>query len=250
MSQKKILLLVEGEKEEPKLLSHFYNLYGVHNVHIVSYKTNLYAFYQRLKKEYADPSGNIEYEFIDLPLFLNSYFNLQGDDKLSKSDFQDILLIFDYDPQDPLYASNKLIELVTNFADSTDLGKLYINYPMLESYKDIDNLESDDFLSSVLHFQELHKIGSHKQNPYKRLVASRTCISKIENISKEEGNKIIKLHSNKLNALIQSNTSSMNTKYIELCIAQCDRLVTDNQIWVINTSLIHFLDEYGEIRHD
>ena len=33
------------------------------------------------------------------------------------------------------------------FTDSTDVGKLYINFPMLESYQDFSDLPDENFLS-------------------------------------------------------------------------------------------------------
>lgn len=246
MAEGKILLLVEGKRIEPKLFQHFYNLYEIRNLKIVSYCANLYALYHRLKSDYADANGNIEYEFIDLPLFINDYLQLEGDDRLDKNNFREILLVFDFDPQDPSYTREKLLELLMNFSNSTENGKLYINYPMVESYKDIDSFVGGSFHNSTVHFKDVQRAGSGK-NKYKKLVNSRTCIPEISKINKFVGNEIIKLHNSKLNSLVVGEVSSSDEKYMELCKKQCLKLRDEAAIWIINTSILHFLHEYGEL---
>lgn len=239
-------MLVEGEKGEPELFTHLYNLYGVNNIQIIAYKTNLYALYHRLKNDYSNQNGNIEYKFIDLPLFLNDYFNFEGTNRLSKNDFQDILLIFDYDPQDGSYTREKLIEMITNFSSSTDIGKLYINYPMLESYKDINNIDDESFFQSTVHLDEIQRETNGK-NKYKRLVISRTCVPDIRGVDKTTSNKILNLHQKKLEKLIGEELA-IDQKYIKFSEIQCSKFEQENLIWILNTSLIHFLDEYGELK--
>jgi hypothetical protein len=50
----------------------------------------------------------------------------------------EIYLFFDYDPQEGKTHGSKIIEkLLERFDNATELGKLYINYPMVESIRDI-----------------------------------------------------------------------------------------------------------------
>ena len=51
-----------------------------------------------------------------------------------------ILLIFDYERHDPYFSEDKINKLQLYFRDSTDAGKLYINYPMLESYQHLESI--------------------------------------------------------------------------------------------------------------
>lgn len=247
MAERAILLLVEGEVVEPKLLNHFYNLYGIHNIRIVAYKTNLYALYHRLKKDYADQHGDIDYAAIDVPLFLNDYFQLEEPNKLNRLDFSDILLIFDFDPQDPSYTSEKLLEMLHNFSNSTDIGKLYINYPMVESYRDIAHLTDGSFITSTVQFEDIQRAANGK-NKYKKLVQSRSCIPGLEQITPALGKQLITAHRLKLDSLVPQMMSN-SEKHLQLCIKQCNHLVQFNQMWVVNTSLLHFADEYGELRY-
>lgn len=59
-----------------------------------------------------------------------------------RNDFMEIYLFFDYDGhQDNLSESEESVgdileEMLETFSEETDLGKLYINYPMVESLRD------------------------------------------------------------------------------------------------------------------
>lgn len=242
MSQKtKILLLVEGEKTEQELFLHLYKVYGIEDVDIISYKTHVYAFYHRLLNDYSI-DGVIDFDYIDIPLFLNDYLGLDGEELLNESDFRDIILIFDFDPHDPSYDSNKLKILLENFNESTDKGKLYINYPMIESYKDITNFEDGSFNVSEVTIEDLVK-RARGTSYYKRLVENRTCISEIANLSEIEIKRIIQLHQNKLEYVL--NGEYKEEKYLSLCCLQSEKVSRDNSLWILNTSILHMFEQYG-----
>ncbi|MER1987793.1 MAG: hypothetical protein ABS948_18100 [Solibacillus sp.] len=243
MSQKtKILLLVEGEKTEKELFSHLYEIYGINDVEIISYKTHIYAFYHRLFNDYS-VDGVIDFDFIDIPLFLNDYFSLEGEEILNESDFRDIILIFDFDPHDPSYDADKLEILVENFNESTDKGKLYINYPMIESYKDITSLEDGSFNNSEVTLEDLKK-RSRGTSYYKRLVDSRTCITDIQLLDGEKIKDIILVHQKKLEYILGDKYEEFE-KYKSLCNLQCEKVSNDNSLWILNTSILHMLEQYG-----
>lgn len=134
-----------------------------------------------------------------------------------------------------------------NFSNSTEIGKLYINYPMVESFKDICDLDDDSFLTSTVQYEDIQR-GPNGKNKYKKLVNTRSCIpSDILAIDKVVGKKMIDLHNKKQTTIIGEGIS-IEEKYSILCEQQCDQLERENKIWIINTSLIHFLDEYGEMK--
>ncbi|MGE7673776.1 hypothetical protein ACQKMV_09395 [Lysinibacillus sp. NPDC094403] len=247
VEKSKVLLLVEGEKVEKELFQHFYYLYGIENVEIVAYKTHIYAFYNRLKKDYSDEEGNIDFEFIDLPLFLNDYLELDGADLLNEADFRDIILVFDFDPHDSQFDQNKLDILLDNFSDSTGRGKLYLNYPMIESFKNIESLEDPLFNKTTVHIDDLKKRYKGTSG-YKQIVESTTCICNIEDIDTSIANALLKLHNNKLNYLLKNLSYEEESKYKLFCTVQCDKLEKESLIWVLNTSLLHMLEEYGYVK--
>lgn len=126
------LLIVEGYHEKEKLFYLLLKCFPELTIKyddILIYKTNIYILYDDIKKEYGE---NWEQEDIDLA-FLVTKDTL----KLRKTNFTDIFLVFDYERQDPNFSANKIMKMQQYFSDSTENGKLYINYPMVESYLEI-----------------------------------------------------------------------------------------------------------------
>ena len=56
-----------------------------------------------------------------------------------------IYLIFDFDPQDPNADFEILKSMLRFFNDSSSRGKLFINYPMMQSYRHIKCWEDTEF---------------------------------------------------------------------------------------------------------
>lgn len=246
LEKSKVLLIVEGERLEKDLFKHLYSLYNLKNVEIVAYKTNIYHFYNRLKKNYANIDGEIEYEYIDLPLFLNDYLNLDDKKKLNTYDFNDKILVFDFDPHDPQYSESKILELIQNFSNSTDLGKLYINYPMVESFKDVTSFDEREYMKHKIHKDLLRRVG--RLSGYKRYVEKRSCIGEISDINKDITNKLFNLNAKKFMSIIKSDTYEEAEHHDILCKMQCKSLAASGEIAVLNTSILHLFDEYGEIK--
>ncbi|MCP1144562.1 hypothetical protein [Lysinibacillus endophyticus] len=247
MGKSKVLLVVEGEKVEKELFEHFYSLYGMQDVEIVAYRTNIYAFYNRLRNDFGDTDGKIVYDYIDLPLFLNDYLGLEGDQLLNDYDFKDKILIFDYDPHDPQYSLEKLEELLSNFSNSTELGKLYLNYPMVESYNDLSSFNEDEFINYSIHI-DLVRNRRGKISEYKAYVDSRTCIKNIKDIDNEIANLLFKLHSKKFCSIVGIDECDGTDGHVLLCKRQSENLEKNELIWVINTGILHLYDEYGFIK--
>jgi len=244
----KILLLVEGEKTEKELFQRLYQLYEEDNleIEIISYKTNIYAFYNGLKKRFKTDTEKIEYKAVDLALLLNDHLKLKGVRQYSDSDFIEKILVFDFDPHDSNYSENILIELMENFSNSTDIGKLYLNYPMIESFKDMESLEDENFMSSNFSKSMLVKNG-YKQHIHQQSLKNK--INRIDKIDKETARKLIDLHQQKLEFITKLSTST-SKKYLHLCQKQCKKLSEEGLIWVINTSILHLFDEYGVLKGD
>lgn len=72
-------------------------------------------------------------------------------DDTRTSDFSEIYLFFDYDFQNKNLTldemNTQLKELLEIFNDETDNGKLYINYPMIESIRYTKALPDSDFIN-------------------------------------------------------------------------------------------------------
>ena len=129
MSERKILVIVEGAKTDFNLMKRLLKIYGISDNHqIVSYDTNIYTLYNQL------PENEEEYEDIDLQQILKEREKDERKIALLNERYTDILLIFDLDPQAPDFSPDKIRKMANYFTESTNMGKLYLNYPMVESF--------------------------------------------------------------------------------------------------------------------
>jgi len=238
----KILLLVEGEDTEKRLLKHFYKLYGKDQIEIISYRTEVYTFYKKLKRYMKQ--NDLDYSNIDLSMFLyEDSERIELGDKFNQMDFTDRILVFDFDPHATTYKKEILIELMINFSDSTESGKLYLNYPMVESFKDMESLGDKNFMNSTFPKSKLAKRG-YKQHINEQ--ARKNKINNINKISKDIARKLIDLHRQKLEYITKLPASN-SEKYLQLCQSQCKKLSEEHLMWIINTSILHLYDEYGPL---
>lgn len=134
----RILFIVEGDRYEPKVLEHLWkNLvpeYADAKV-IYTYRTHIYNLYKELHK--------------DADLSLTGVLKERNPGILPEDSdedtFQEIYLIFDYDghvnmPVDKetglhIEGDSIIEEMLRFFDDENDKGRLFINYPMVESIK-------------------------------------------------------------------------------------------------------------------
>lgn len=127
------LLIVEGNHEKDKLFQIIFHAFPELEINIDDvwiYGTNIYMLYNDLLYEYGDTWYD---EDVDLPFIVGKKKNHTT--TLNKKDFTNIYLIFDYERHDPNFSEQKIKNMQRYFCDSTDMGKLYVNYPMIESYQ-------------------------------------------------------------------------------------------------------------------
>lgn len=145
----KVLVLVEGEKTDVKLMEHLFNIYGIEKSHtIVSYNTNIYTLYNEM---FAEDSP----ESIDLLQLLKSREKDEQRKLIFDERYSDILLIFDLDPHDPLFSEKKIRDMSKYFVESSDMGKLYINYPMVEAFYHMESIPDQNYNSRYATMDEL-----------------------------------------------------------------------------------------------
>ena len=158
VSNKKILVVTEGVKDEPAVFKKLSEIFGLSsNVEIVSYGTNIHQLIAALEKEN-------DLEDVDIQLLLREIARKspQAPSEIEKLNdtYTDKIFIFDIEIQDPNYDGSKVLKLLEAMDDSTgDLGKLFINYPMWESYyiPDPNNLYFTNFLQKGAFKEYAHK---------------------------------------------------------------------------------------------
>lgn len=141
--RKQTLLIVEGSHEKNKLFYLLFRCFPEINVEMENvwiYGTNIYRLYEDIVKEYGEEWMKDD---IDLPFILS---RKQRRKKIQyKEDFVNIILVFDYERHDPNFSESRILAMQGYFADAADTGKLYINYPMIESYQHVKALPDDDY---------------------------------------------------------------------------------------------------------
>lgn len=193
----KILIIVEGAKTDLHLMHKLLDLYGIRKSHqIVSYNTGIYDLYQKLFFE-DDP------ESLDLLQVLKEHEKDQDKRNLFDEHYTDIILIFDLDPQSPQFSPEKIKKMAQYFTESSDNGKLYLNYPMVESFYHMKSIPDPDYFVYTVNFRDLNS-SKYKQAvkhicriPYKRFAES-----------KEECDIIIYMNLQKAGLLINSPNST------------------------------------------
>ena len=134
-----ILFLVEGAKTDFSLMKKLLDIYSISDSYeIISYNTNIYNLYQRMFFE-NDP------ESLDLLQVLKEHEPDESKKRIFNRHYSDIILIFDLDPQDPLFSPEKILKMASFFNESSDHGKLYLNYPMVESFYHMKSIPDPDY---------------------------------------------------------------------------------------------------------
>lgn len=142
-----ILFIFEGRVREPVLYSTLQTLFfPKSNEHIVcSFGNNIYQLYSDLQ-EY-DGDGDVVRMLMEKSA--NNPDNPFKDIE-SSSAFAEVYLFFDYDFHNtnlPIETLNAQVEeLLHLFNDETGYGKLYINYPMVESIRYTQQLPDPNYI--------------------------------------------------------------------------------------------------------
>ena len=152
----KVFILVEGAKTDRKLMEKLFTMYGLDtDYEIVSYNTNIYTLY---KEMFEDNNP----EDMDLLQVLKSREKDPEKRQLFDEAYSDILLIFDLDPQDSGYTPEKIKRMSEFFTESTDMGKLYLNYPMVESFYHMQEIPDPLYENCFASLSEL-RAGTYKR---------------------------------------------------------------------------------------
>ena len=160
---------------------------------IVSVGTNVHELLRRMMRDYGDDLGGV-----DLLAVLREYMGERCPEGLRGGKFTDVVLAFDFDPQDNRLDVSALRRLQETFCDSTDMGQLYVSYPSVESLRDFSSFGDEGFLESSVPLD----VVSHA-HAYKTLVSDRD--NGLGDISRIGGPKfaaIVAMHASKAQHLV------------------------------------------------
>lgn len=145
-----ILFVFEGAKREPLLFESIKYLFFPKETDTIvcSFGNNIYNLYKQIQElGTGDIVSILRENHRDGE---NSPFK----DIINSSDFAEIYLFFDYDLQHKFLSlkeiNHRLKEMLELFDDETSNGKLYINYPMIESIRYTKELPDANYYQYVV----------------------------------------------------------------------------------------------------
>ena len=163
MVERKLLFICEGDIDEPNFINRLMEkCFSSCKYKIYSYRTTIHTLASVLKNNYSDfADGDTE-----LKLILRELEPNPNKKAMLSEQFTDTILAFDFEPHHDHPDFDMVRKMLAYYTDSTDMGKLYINYPMMQSYKHFRSLPDPTFLS-----REASPIG------YKDLVGRESCFT-------------------------------------------------------------------------
>lgn len=234
---KKILLIVEGEADEVRFFRQLFKCcYRTLDFQFYSYRTNLHVLAQELYNNYPD----FENDNIDIRLILSSLEPNDDKKKILKEEYSDVYMIFDFEPQDHNTHYDTVQRMLSYFVDSTEQGKLFINYPMMQSYKHFSKLPDKDFDNKTVTIDQVKK--------YKSLVNTE---SKFTDLSKYDYRTFYSIAYHHLRKAygIQFSKFCCPTRYIfcqldyqDIYVKQVDLVESKGQVWTLNTCVLGIIE--------
>ena len=232
-NRSKILILVEGDRTDVRLMEHLLDIYGIGENHqIVPYHTNIYTLYNEMFRD-GDP------ESLDLLQVLKAHEKNPDLKKLFDLYYSDILLVFDLDPQDPQFSPDKIEEMASYFVESSEMGKLYLNYPMVEAFYHMKDIPDEDYNSYTATMEELRS-RSYKQRVNRE---NRNHDQRKFAINRDECSTVIRQNIEKAQLIakqIPAPDSMPNLMQVLRC--QLEKLSEENQIAVLCTCAFYIVD--------
>lgn len=240
----RILVLVEGAKKDFRLMEHLLHIYGIDNSHeVISYNTNIYVLYQEMFSD-GDPAS------IDLLQLLKEREKDPEKIELLNARYTDIILIFDFDPQDLLFSSDKILGMMRFFTESSDMGKLYINYPMVEAFYHMKSIPDKDYNEYIASLNELTQ-GTYKQRVNQE---NRNHDYSKFAITREECNVVISQNIDK-SWRISGNDNNKDgytllPNFIDILQNQLLKLKAENSVSVLCTCAFYIVDYNPKLIND
>lgn len=223
-----ILCITEGERLDPRILNHLKKFFGFENVKVFPICLNIYNLYQKLTEDNSFGS-----EFIDTFIMIKEISKGQQSSYkeelllLQRDQISEIFLFFDYDGHDTLVDKYPecLDDMLSLFNNETEHGKLYISYPMIESYK-----HPIDTTNNI--------IDIYSNTHYKTFV-SEICDKKLNNIAKlsrEDWLDISILHIKSTNHLFNNSFDFPNSHSDTIKMTQ-EEIYNKQQKYIVNQKI-------------
>ena len=231
-----ILFITEGPVDEKEFLEKMFDIcYKDKKYEIYSYNTTIHTLVSSL----FDKSGHID-EDLDIKLTLRENEKDEEKRKILSQKYTEIFLIFDFEPQHNKLKFKEVKQLLNIFNDSTDKGKLYINYPMMQSYKHINKMPDNKFKNKKVNLKEILK--------YKQIVGEETYYQDIKKYNYPILVSMMLHHLKKINYILNGKYEILDKKeflnidFSKLYKTQLNMFKNKQEIFVVNTAILNILD--------
>lgn len=254
----RILFVFEGKKREIRLYNTMKYLFLDNSNHdseiIISYCSNIFSLYNKML-QYGDEADIVHI------LKEEKCHCSKGKDELDKINYSyqisQIYLFFDYDLQQKnqynkltVQEQNEYIKnLIDYFSEETLNGKLYINYPMIESIRYFKNPLPDDQY-------HLYEIEMENNKTFKESAHFETHYSNLDFISfktNKKNNKINlprkeenKLDENKIQTIRENwkHINKMNVKKAHYICCECNEIPSQKKIISQKNIFVNQIEKY------
>lgn len=240
----KILFICEGEKTERKFCNYIIDRYFIKNQkqkEYVAFKTNIYSLYNEVSNDEGLDIVELIKEKAKQEKRIDTY------NKLANGGFSEIYLIFDFDFHAIEYSYEKVLKMIEFFDNETENGKIYINYPMMESFKHFKDIPDYNYNS--------YKISKEECMNYKKYINQISKIIHFNSIDENTLKIIIKQNLDKFSKISNSCLTNYeeyqnNFSQKKLLDIQIENLNKENSIYIFNTSLFWGIDYFGKTKFD
>lgn len=244
--QKKIIIIYEGEKTEKNLFKsinkHFFADRADILLVTLPAAANLYMLWSKLRED------DFHTDVVGVLKEMNSDVSERLKD-MEMTDFSEVYLFFDYDGQQnniPQKWADKdvLKEMLAAFDNETELGKLYISYPMVEALREI-SVEERNYKTLC---QPLEKCGN-----YKEIVGGKSDYADFRHISKEMWHIACDASRKRASVIVSDKEEENYQNFIEnmsqkgIYEAQKDRFIQKRKaVGILNAIPLFLIEYYGE----
>lgn len=186
---KKVLFIVEGEKDEEKLLKSLFNSFSVNEQYeLIPIKHNISMIFDKIK-DLSEGSNTEHVDFIQVFKSILISEKREQECLLLDAKIPYRYLFFDLDAQHNSFNFKNVKDMLDYFNDETEEGKLLINYPQFEAFRDYQEPIPDpafmdkmfSFTSGYTYKQTVHKRGTNKnyskysKNDYGAIITQNMC---------------------------------------------------------------------------
>lgn len=238
MSKRDLLFITEGNIDEPKFIEKILNK-CLPNVeyNIYSYSTTIHTLAKKIFNKKIE---------IDEDLDIKGVLKEQEKDihkrRILDKSYTDIILVFDFEPHCDSPEFEKVKKMIEYFNDSSNMGKLYINYPMMQSYKHLKKMPDYDFKNRTIETVDVSN--------YKKIIDKESQYKKLGDYNYPIIMGIIGHHLMKANYILSGNYKLMNKKefinldYVKIYDLELEYNIKKQMVYVLNT-FVFFVIEYN-----